>query len=66
MIKWGSTMSTPDDYRAMAEECFRRAHESQTDSERDGYLELARTWLEAASKVDCGPGLLALPSCHWR
>ena len=66
MIKRGSTMSTPDDYQAMAEECFRRAQKSQTDSERDGYLELARTWLEAASKVDCGPGLLALPSCHWR
>jgi len=55
MIKRGNTMSTGDDYQAM-----------QTDSERDGYLELARTWLEAASKVDCGPEILALPSCHWR
>ena len=59
-------MSTRDDYHAMAEECFRRAQESQTDGERHGYLELARTWLEAASKTDCGPGILALPSCHWR
>ena len=66
MVKWGSTMSTPDDYHAMAEECFRRAQESQTDSERHGYLELARTWLEAASKMDYGPGILALPSCRWR
>src|SRR5262249_36200039 len=48
-------MSTSDDYQGMAEECFRRAQESQTDSERHGYLELARTWLEAASKMDCGP-----------
>jgi hypothetical protein len=55
-------MSTPDDYQAMAEECFRRAQEAQTDSERHGFLELARTWLEAASKVDSGPGILALPS----
>jgi len=31
-----------------------------------GYLELARTWLEAASKMDYGPGILALPSCRWR
>jgi hypothetical protein len=59
-------MSTSDDYRAMAEECFRRAQEAQTDNERQGYLELARTWLAAASKVDCGPRLLALPSCRWR
>jgi hypothetical protein len=49
-------MST-DDYRAMAEERFRRAQEAQTDNERQGYLELARTWLAAASKVDCGPQL---------
>ena len=63
MIERGSTLSTPDDYQAMAEECFRRAQESRTDSERHGYLEL--TWLEAASKVDCGPGILALPSCYW-
>ena len=48
-------MSTSDDYRAMAEECFRRAQEAQTNNERQGYLELARTWLAAASKVDCGP-----------
>jgi hypothetical protein len=31
-------MSTPDDYQAMAEECFPRAQESQTESERHGYL----------------------------
>jgi hypothetical protein len=42
------------------------AQESQTDSERHGYLELARTWLEAASNVDCSPGILALPSWGWR
>jgi hypothetical protein len=39
---------------------------SQTDSEGHGYLELARTWLEAASKMDYGPEILALPSCRWR
>jgi hypothetical protein len=56
-------MLTSDDYQAMAEECFRRAQQTQ-DGERHGHLELARTWLEAASKVECGPGILALPS--WR
>ena len=57
-------MSTPNDYQAMAEECFRRAREAESDRDRQGYLELARTWLEAASQMDCGPGLLALPSCY--
>jgi hypothetical protein len=55
-------MSTPDDYQVMAEECFRRAQEAQTESERHGYLELAMTWLEAASKMDCGLGILTLRS----
>jgi hypothetical protein len=54
-----------DDYQAMAEECFRRARVAESDRERQGYLELAQTWLEAASKVDCGP-FLSLPSRCWR
>jgi hypothetical protein len=59
-------MSTPDDYQAMAEECFRRAQESQTESERHGDLELASTSLEAASNLDRSRGILALPSWDWR
>ncbi len=58
-------MSTPDDYRAMAEECFWRAREAESDRERQGYLELARTWLEAASQMDCGAPFLGPPSCRW-
>jgi hypothetical protein len=48
-------MSTPDDYRAMAEECFRWARRAQTEDKRQAYLDVARTWLEAASGQDCGP-----------
>jgi hypothetical protein len=48
-------MSTPDDYRAMAEECFRSARQAQTEDKRQAYLDVARTWLEAASGPDCGP-----------
>ena len=48
-------MSTPDDYRAMAEECFRWAQQAQTEDKRQAYLDVARTWLEAASGQDCGP-----------
>ena len=42
-------MSTPDAYRAMAEECFRWARRAQTEDKRQAYLDVARTWLEAAS-----------------
>ncbi len=48
-------MSTPDDYRAMAEECLRWARQAQTEDKRQAYLDVARTWLEAASGQDCGP-----------
>jgi len=48
-------MSTPGDYRAMAEECFRWAQHAQTEDKRQAYLDVARTWLEAASGQDCGP-----------
>ena len=36
-------MSTPDDYRAMAEECFRWARRAQTEDKRQAYLDVART-----------------------
>src|SRR6516165_2319796 len=42
-------MSTPRDYRALAEECFRWAQQAQTEDKRQAYLDVARTWLEAAS-----------------
>ena len=42
-------------YRAMAEECFRWARRAQTEDKRQAYLDVARTWLEAASGQDCGP-----------
>jgi hypothetical protein len=34
-------MSTPDDYRAMAEECFRWARQAQTEDKRQAYLDVA-------------------------
>jgi hypothetical protein len=57
-------MSISDEYQAMAEECLRRAGEAKSDNERKGYLDLARTWLIAASPIDCASSFLALPSCY--
>jgi hypothetical protein len=55
------TMPTRDDgYQAMAEECFRRAREAESDRERQGYLELAQTgwkqhqrWIAARHSFLC-------------
>jgi hypothetical protein len=45
-------MITPKEYRRMAEECFGWAHEAQTDEVRVCYVNLAQTWLEAASWIE--------------
>jgi hypothetical protein len=59
-------MSTSDDYHAMADECFKRAKEAQTERDRKDYLELAKTWLESASRLDCNPAFPVPPSRRWR
>jgi hypothetical protein len=45
-------MITPQEYRRMADECFGWAREAQTDEVRLCYVNLAQTWLEAASWVE--------------
>jgi hypothetical protein len=45
-------MITPEQYREMAEECFGWAREAQTDDVRLCYLNLAQTWLDAATWID--------------
>ena len=45
-------MKTAAEYRAMADECFKWACETQTDEVRASYLQLAQIWLDTASKID--------------
>ncbi len=45
-------MITPEQYRGMAEECFGWAREAQTNDVRLCYLNLAQTWLDAATWID--------------
>ena len=45
-------MPTSNEYRQSAEECYRLAGEAETETDRLACLELARTWLEAASRRD--------------
>ena len=55
--KWRS-LKTAKEYRAMAEECAKWAREARDDDVRAPLLQLAQTWLDAASKLD---GLPANP-----
>jgi hypothetical protein len=45
-------MKTAAEYRAMAEECIKWAAEAYTDEVRESYLQLARIWLDTASRLD--------------
>jgi hypothetical protein len=45
-------MPTPNEAHKIAEECYRLANEAKTETDRLACLDLARTWLEAASRQD--------------
>ncbi len=51
--QWGEGMMiTSQEYRRMADECFGWAREAQTDEVRLCYVNLAETWLQAASWME--------------
>jgi hypothetical protein len=45
-------MKTAAEYRAMAEECIKWAGQAHTDEVRESYLQLARIWLDTASRMN--------------
>jgi hypothetical protein len=45
-------VSSAVDYRAYADECFDWARTARTEKERDIFLQMARTWLEAAARAN--------------
>jgi hypothetical protein len=45
-------MKTAAHYRAMAEECIKWAGEAYTAEVRESYLQLARIWLDTASRLN--------------
>jgi hypothetical protein len=49
---WGVSMKTAAHYRAMAEECIKWAGEAYTAEVRESYLQLARIWLDTASRLN--------------
>lgn len=51
---------TPEDYRAIADQCFRWMHDEQTADERKTYLNIARAWLDAASAEEDEPPAMPL------
>jgi len=50
------SMKTAAEYRGMAQQCFKWARMTDTDEGRETYLQLARFWLDLASRLDDSPG----------
>jgi hypothetical protein len=48
-------MKAAAEYRAMAEECFQWAREAKANAVRVSLEQLAKIWLDAASKLDGRP-----------
>jgi hypothetical protein len=49
-----AAMSTSDEYREIANECIASARMSRSKQQRRQLLELAQTWMTAASLLDQG------------
>ena len=45
-------MTTPTEYREYADECFGWAKTAKSDREREIFLQMAETWLEAARRAE--------------
>jgi hypothetical protein len=46
------TLPSADEYRELADKCFKSARDAHTEDERMMYLTLAQTWLEEVSRRD--------------
>jgi hypothetical protein len=45
-------VTTPKEYREYADECFGWAKTAKSDREREIFLQMAQTWLEAANLAE--------------
>ena len=53
---WGfCVVSAAQEYRDNAEECIGWARTARTDKERATFLQMARTWIEAAERLESHP-----------
>ena len=46
-------------YRQFMADCLRWANAARSENDRESYLQLARTWHEAALQIERGLGLIA-------
>jgi hypothetical protein len=54
----GLVVSSPKELRAYAEECIGWARSTRADNERDIFLQMARTWIEAATRLEHTLGIV--------
>jgi hypothetical protein len=54
----GLLVSSPKEEREYADECIGWARTARTDQERDIFLQMARTWIEAAVRLERTLGII--------
>ena len=54
----GLVVSSPKELREYADECIGWARSARTDNERDIFLQMARTWTEAATRLEGTLGIV--------
>jgi hypothetical protein len=50
--------SSPEEFRAFADECITWAKTAQSEEEGQVFLQMARTWIEAAMAMERKPGIV--------
>jgi hypothetical protein len=48
-------MSSAEEFRAFAKECLDWAKTARSDPERSIFADMARTWIDAAARLEAGP-----------
>jgi hypothetical protein len=50
-------MPTPDEFRQYADECLHSARDATSEAERKAFLDMARTWTQAAIRGQPADGV---------
>lgn len=57
-------MTTPEECRKYAKECYEWVRKAKTDTERQTFLDMANDWVQAAARQDGRPPIVHVNPEH--